>query len=282
MNLKSHYKIIISIIIVIILLSSLIIYFYPHNNTYYYNNGKSIDVKYFNGNNYNDYHIKNEYYFASSYFINNNKISYLNSTLINPYYEYGSGNHYFGYNLTINLKNIDNNYIYITTSGDKNNQYIETNVLTNINAKCYYNNGNDVIRINRNDNLTNITFEISSLNLYINNNYYNFTIKVSSGKLYNTFYINLMRESAIYGCVLNEDEPVNNYNNTVYIENMNNSKINTINIVNDYYYYFVKPYTQYKIYSLNNNTLKLIYTLNNTLISTGNSINININESDLS
>ena len=34
--------------------------------------------------------------------------------------------------------------------------------LCDINAKCYYNNGNDVIRINRNDNLTNITFEISS------------------------------------------------------------------------------------------------------------------------
>lgn len=48
LNIKKHYKIIVSILIVIILISSLIIYFYPHNNTKYINNGQEIDVKYFN------------------------------------------------------------------------------------------------------------------------------------------------------------------------------------------------------------------------------------------
>ena len=47
MNLKSHYKIIISIIIIIILFLPVIIYYYPHSNIEYHNNGESINVKYF-------------------------------------------------------------------------------------------------------------------------------------------------------------------------------------------------------------------------------------------
>ena len=44
---------------------------------------------------------------------------------------------------------------------------------------------------------------------------------------------------------------------------MNNSIINPINVRDGYYYYFVQPYTEYKLYSLNstNNTLKLIDTI---------------------
>ena len=36
-------------------------------------------------------------------------------------------------------------------------------------------------------------------------------------------------------------------NTTLYIENMNNSIINPINVRDGYYYYFVNPYTEYKL-----------------------------------
>ena len=88
MNLKSHYKIIISIIIVIILFLPLIIYYYPYNNTEYNNNGESVDVKYF----HNEYSIYacmfNSNYSASSYSTGNSE-SYLNTTLTNPAYVNG-------------------------------------------------------------------------------------------------------------------------------------------------------------------------------------------------
>jgi hypothetical protein len=110
MNIKSHYKIIVSIIIIIILVSSVIIYFYPHNNELYYNNGRSIDVKYFNVGYTFPYNKNN--YSLSSYSINNNKTSYLNSTIINPrVLPYNSLGIYFGINIVNNLKN---KYIYIT------------------------------------------------------------------------------------------------------------------------------------------------------------------------
>ena len=279
MNLKSHYEIIISIIIVIILASSLIIYFYPHNNTYYYNNGKSINVKYFLPNCDQSFPFYNDNYTVSSYYNNGNHYYYLNTTIINPHVLYsGSGHLCLIDGITINT-NVNSTYLYITVIGNDNcivyGSYNGTLVHTSSENKY-------TTRINYSAN-THINMNVIGINNYINNNYYNFTIKVSSGKLYNTFYINLMKESAIYGPIINYTSGQTcNVNTSIYIENMNNSKINTINIVNGYYYYFVKPYTQYKIYSLNNNTLKLIYTLNNTLISTGNSINININESDLS
>ena len=64
----------------------------------------------------------------------------------------------------------------------------------------------------------------------------------------------------------------------MYVENMNNSIINTINIKDGYYYYFVQPDTEYKLYSLNstNNTLKLIDTISNKNITPGNSCEYNI------
>ena len=54
---------------------------------------------------------------------------------------------------------------------------------------------------------------------------------------------------------------------------MNNSIINPINVRDGHYYYFVQPYTEYKLYSLNstNNTLKLIDTISNKNITSGNS-----------
>ena len=113
----------------------------------------------------------------------------------------------------------------------------------------------------------------------IDNKYYNIVITVSIDKyIYDRFYIDAEKESAVYGCVLKNDEPVNNYSSTMYVENMNNSIINTINIKDGYYYYFVQPDTEYKLYSLNstNNTLKLIDTISNKNITPGNSCEYNI------
>ena len=105
----------------------------------------------------------------------------------------------------------------------------------------------------------------------IHNKYYNIVITVSIDKyIYDRFCIDTEKESAVYGCVLKNDEPVNNYSSTMYVENMNNSIINTINIKDGYYYYyFVQPDTEYKLYSLNstNNTLKLIDTISNKNIT---------------
>ena len=64
---------------------------------------------------------------------------------------------------------------------------------------------------------------------------------------------------------------------------MNNSIINTINVRDGYYYYFVQPYTEYKLYSLNstNNTLKLIDTISNKNITSGNSYHYRISSDEL-
>ncbi len=71
MNIKKHYKIIISVIIVIILISSFIVYdMYFKNNINYNNEGKSINVKYFY---LRDVFPNNKYnYNASSNCVNNN------------------------------------------------------------------------------------------------------------------------------------------------------------------------------------------------------------------
>ncbi|HII82894.1 MAG TPA: hypothetical protein HA269_06450, partial [Ferroplasma sp.] len=114
MNLKSHYKIIISIIIVIILFLPLIIYYYPYNNTEYNNNGESVDVKYF----HNEYSIYacmfNSNYSASSYSTGNSE-SYLNTTLTNPAYYQLEGQ--LMSHINISMKNINARYVYITTTG---------------------------------------------------------------------------------------------------------------------------------------------------------------------
>ena len=277
MNLKTHYKIIISIIIVIILLSSLIIYYYPHHNTVYHNNGESVDVKYF----HNEYplYIFNSNYSASSYSLGNRE-SYLNTTLTHLNYisspptSAGIGSH-----INISMKNINTRYVYITTTGDYGNQYVEiTPMGGTFPVKCKIEGNKYIATFGSLDNLHGIRIDFQDTNFYWHNANYNFTLTVSAGKLHNTFNIHAEKESAIYGCVLKNDEPVNNYSSTMYVENMNNSIINTINVRDGYYYYFVQPYTEYKLYSLNstNNTLKLIDTISNKNITAGNSDQYNI------
>ena len=272
MNLKSHYKIIISIIIIIILVSSLIIYFYPHNNTYYYNNGKNIEIKYFNNmdriNNY-FYNTFNNYSLSSDS-IDNNKISYLNSTLINPFYYPCNG---FTSYLKINLKNINNNYVYITISDyNHNNLYPH---LVGINNTHTLNNNQTVFKINKNNNLNNICVYIPCFNNYLNDNYYNFTIKISSGKLYNIFYINTLKESAIYGTVgLSNKSQTQDYtmNSTMFVYNDNTGRYNIVNITNGEYYFFTVPRDSYNLYYISNNTLKCFYMNSNKGIVKAGSI----------
>ena len=253
----------------IILFLPLIIYYYPYNNTEYNNNGESVDVKYF----HNEYSIYacmfNSNYSASSYSTGNSE-SYLNTTLTNPAYYQLEGQ--LMSHINISMKNINARYVYITTTGSNNDQYVQiTGTHTPINCKQE---GNKWInKYSSFDNLHSMGINFGIPTSYLHNGNYNFTLTVSAGKLHNTFYINTEKESAIYGSIINSTLCTVHVNTNLYIENMNNSIINPINVRDGYYYYFVQPYTEYKLYSLNstNNTLKLIDTISNKNITSGNS-----------
>ncbi|WP_290704349.1 hypothetical protein, partial [Ferroplasma sp. Type II] len=230
MTLKSHYKIIISIIIVIILLSSLIIYYYPHNNTVYNNNGESVDVKYFSVGYTFPYSKHN--YSLSSHFTSGNRESYLNSTIINPVvlpYNCGS----VEFNMNISTHNVNDKYVYVTIIG----KHVGFNPFTN-QSYCKITSGEQIVKLKNSNRI----YECLSSDYVDRNtvgNYYNFTLTVSTGKLHNTFYIHAEKESAIYGSIINNTTGNTvKVNTTLYIENMNNSIINTINVRDGHYYYF--------------------------------------------
>ena len=275
MNLKSHYKIIISIIIVIILLSSFIIYYYPHHNTVYHNNGESVDVKYFSVGYTFPYHKHN--YSLSSHFNSGNVESYLNSTIIDPVvlpYHYGC----VDLNMNISTHNVNDRYIYVTIIG----RHVRFVSFTNYSC-CKITSGEQIVKLKNSNSIYEC---VSSGGVDRNSvgNYYNFTLTISAGKLHNTFYFHTEKESAIYGCVQNHSTGNTvKVNTTLYIENMNNSIIHTINVRDGHYYYFVQPYTEYKLYSLNstNNTLKLIDTISNKNITSGNSYHYRIFSDEL-
>ena len=256
MNLKSHYKIIISIIIVIILLSSFIIYYYPHHNTVYHNNGESVDVKYF----HNEYplYIFNANYSASSYSIGNRE-SYLNTTLTDLNYvsspptSAGIDSH-----INISMKNINTKYVYITTTGDYGNQYVEiTPMGGTFPVKCKIEGNKYIATFSSLDNLHGIQIEFQDTNLYWHNANYNFTLTISAGKLYNTFNVHAEKESAIYGIVNGTGETGASYgfNDTFMVYDLNNSNFYTVNVHNGYYYFFTIPCNKYEFYSYYNNTL---------------------------
>ena len=216
MNLKSHYKMIISIIIVIILLSSLIVY---------YNDARS---------NPRTYYSPTDYQYNLKYFDDGNAFPInANRTFSHEITSFGIYNN-MEVNLTSNI--ISPGACIHTLSGGQFFACLGVNVTGHIPG-------------------------ITSIN-------------VSAGKLYNTFNIHAEKESAIYGSIQNYSTGNTvHVNTTLYIENMNNSIINPINVRDGYYYYFVQPYTEYKLYSLNstNNTLKLIDTISNKNITSGNS-----------
>ena len=264
----------------IILFLPLIIYYYPYSSTEYNNNGDSVDVKYF----HNEYSIYacmfNSNYSASSYSTGNRE-SYLNTTLTNPAYYQLEGQ--LMSHISISMKNINTRYVYITTTGSNNNQYVQiTGTHTPINCKQE---GNKWInKYSSFENLHSMGINFGIPSFYLHNGNYNFTLTISAGKLDNTFNIHAEKESAIYGSIQNYSTGnIVNVNTTLYIENMNNSIINPINVRDGYYYYFVQPYTEYKLYSLNstNNTLKLIDTISNKNITSGNSYHYRIFSDEL-
>ncbi|WMT51151.1 MAG: hypothetical protein RE471_09255 [Ferroplasma sp.] len=269
MNLKSHYKMIIAIIIVVILVSSLSIYFYPHNDTEYYNNGKSVDVRYFSGEEYR-YHINNRYY-VSSHSINKNKVSYLNSTMINLFYiDLSYGNYEcLLFNMDIHISGLNSKYIYVTADGSNNSQYLK--ICENIhtyNATCYgpSDYGKSIMKIPTNQSLNNLGFQVTGINTDALNGKYNFTVKVSAGKLYNVFYIDTVRESAVYGFV-NETGTTGadqGLNSEFFAYDLNSSMLYNINITNGYYYLFTVPGNKYEFYSYYNNTMNRIFINNST------------------
>jgi hypothetical protein len=245
---------IIAIIIVIVLVSSLVIYFYP-NNTEYYNNGKSVNVRYFNCESYR--YCRDSNYSVSSYSIHGNKISYLNSTMMDVFYADVAGGHEFTFTMDMHIKGINPKYVYVTVTGDNNTQYLETNDLADPNTTSYETSSDSsVVRINATENMNGYEFSISDMNDYVRNGVYNFTVKVSAGKLYDMFYIDTVEESAVYGCILNHDEPVKNYNFMIYAEDMDDKDIFNINIMNDSYYLFTNRNTNYSFYYMDNGTLK--------------------------
>ena len=274
MNLKSHYKIIISIIIVVVLISSAVIYFYPHNDTQYYNNGKSITLKYFNND--NTQLIPNHYHISSYY--NDGNLYYLNATVAPLAYN-GTGvtsTACVPVNLSTNL--IDTRYVYVTVTGTDNCIIYG---MYNGTVKQTTSGEHFTARLDYKSNMSFIV-KVIGIHRYLSGNYYNFTVKVSAGKLYDMFYIDTVEESAVYGSIINYTTGETVHINTdMYIEDMNNSVINTVNITDGYYYYFVNPYTAYNLYSMDNNTLKLIRTISSSAIPSGGSYHCRIYSDEL-
>ena len=196
----------------------------------------------------------NSNYSASSYSLGNRE-SYLNTTLTNPAY-YQLEEHLISH-INISMKNIDARYVYITTTGGNNNQYVQiTGTHTPINCKQE---GNKWInKYSSFDNLHSMGINFVIPNFYLHNGNYNFTLTVSAGKLHNTFNIHTEKESAIYGYMSYNDspEPDKNINCTLFTFDSNNSRYYNVNIKDGYYYFFVNDNSNYSFYYLNNSTLK--------------------------
>ncbi len=287
MNLKSHYKIIISIIIVIILFLPLIIYYYPYNNTEYNNNGESINVKYF----HNEYSIYacmfNSNYSASSYSLGNSE-SYLNTTLTNPAYYQLEG--CLMSHINISMKNIDARYVYIATTGDNNNQYVQITG-THLPINCKQEGNKWINKYSSFDNLHSMGINFVIPNFYLHNGNYNFTLTVSAGKLHNTFNIHTEKESAIYGTVGSKprcSDGNHNYdtslNSNVYIKSVNSGNFYKVPIKNGNYLFFAKPNTKYELFYRSGSNFEKFKDNSNSIISyidsknPGQSTSINLYE----
>jgi len=262
MDIKKHYKILITILIVIILTSTFIVYdITAKKNINYNDNIKEIDLKYFNNLGEWEYRLHNlRNYTISSNYITNNKISYLNSTIVKPYIFSGGCNiYYINYGINIHLKNVNNKYIYLIIKS----QSIPHGIFTN-NSK--------IIKTINNDNLHTYKLKIinDNKNITIKNRVFipfyndcNVSIKIElNNNFYNLFNINTIKETAIYGCVGESNtsqvrDP--DLNSSFFIENNDTKNFHIVDIRNGYFYFFAKPDTTYKLYYLKNNTLTEFY-----------------------
>jgi len=268
MDIKKHYKIIIAILIVIILISTFIIYdITAKKNINYNNNVDKINVKYFNVG-YTFPYIKNNYSISSNY-INNNKISYLNSTIIYPRV-LPYVNSFITFGVNIHLNNVNSKYLYLDIKSKTYPEWYQTCLsnLTFINSK-YINNVCEIkYKINGNNMIINDINILHINNYIVNNKYYNTSIKIELNKnFYNLFNINTIRETAIYGKVLTDNV------SSIFIENNNTHNFHIVNIRNGYFYFLAKPYTEYKMYYLHNNSLNKFYYIHNGNMSKLNYLN---------
>ena len=273
MTLKSHYKIIISIIIVIILLSSFTVYYndaISNPRTYYSPTDYQYNLKYFDDGNAFPINANRTFsHEITSFGIYNNMEVNLTSKVISPdaCIHVFSGGQFFaclGVDVTGHIPGITS----INVSALQYNNKVPCIQIDNVT-------GRENPAIVKNASME-YYYCITSNELdhnIIDNKYYNIVITVSIDKyIYDRFCIDTEKESAIYGSIINNTTGNTvQVNTTLYIENMNNSIINPINVRDGYYYYFVNPYTEYKLYLLNNNTLKLIDTISNKNITSGNS-----------
>lgn len=277
-DIKKHYKILIAILIVIILISSFIVYDITRNNVTYNNNGEPIDVKYFSVG-YTFPYITNNYT-ASSYYVNHNKLSYMNSTIIQPrVLPYGYGCICFGIN--IHLKNVNNKYIYvdIISQAEPSTFNPSLNNATEIHSSYISGVCHVKYRINGN-NISIPSITIRNIDKYIHNNYYNISVSISlNNNFYNTFDISGIKETAIYGTVQNTSSlSIDKINTSLLIENINNSNYKTMHVINGYFYCFLKPDTEYKLY---NSNLTYIYTIDASNLTAGHSFNFEIPSSSI-
>ncbi|ARD85294.1 hypothetical protein FAD_1436 [Ferroplasma acidiphilum] len=271
---KKHFKIFIAILIVIILISSFIVYDITRNNVTYNNNGEPIDVKYFSVG-YTFPYITNNYT-ASSYYVNHNKLSYMNSTIIQPrVLPYGYGCICFGIN--IHLKNVNNKYIYvdIISQAEPSTFNPSLNNATEIHSSYISGVCHVKYRINGN-NISIPSITIRNIDKYIHNNYYNISVSISlNNNFYNTFDISGIKETAIYGSVGQSNtsqvrDP--NLTSSLYIENNNTHNFHIVSIRDGYFYFFAQPDTTYKLYYMDNGKLHEFYHISNNKITGLNSI----------
>jgi len=222
LNIKKHYKILIAILIVIILISSFVVYDITPKKINYSNNGEPIDVKYFSVG-YTFPYITNNYTASSSY-SSHNKLSYMNSTIIQPRVNpYTSGSLCFGIN--IHLKNINNKYIYVDIASPAQPSVFDLSLNNATEIHASYTDGICHVKYKINGNNISISgITIRHINNFVHNYYYNISVRVSlSNNLYNTFYISTIKETTIYGKILNTHGQLYNVNTTLLIENTNNS-----------------------------------------------------------
>ena len=265
MNLKSHYKIIISIIIVIILLSSFIIYYNDARNnprTYYSPTDYRYNLKYFDEG--NAFPMNNNRTFSheiTSFGIYNNMEVNLTSKVISPgvcIHTLSDGQFFacMGVNVTGHIPGMTS----INVSALQHNNKVPCIHINNMTGRVYP-------PIPKNESME-YYYRITSNELnhnFIHNKYYNIVITVSIDKyIYDRFCINTEKESAIYGTVGlkpgcsdgNHNYNVS-YNSTMFVYNINTSSFKIVNIQNGQFYFFTNPGDWYKIYYLNGENLSM-------------------------
>lgn len=277
-KIKSHYKIFAILLAVIIIISSLAVYdITSEKKLDYNNNGEKIDVGYLDAL---VHYIKHDYK-VSSYYSVNNRISYLNSTIIKPYIVPDGGMLELGFGLNTYLGNINAKYLQIYFKNVPSSPVLLSNVTNGKLIKATYLN-NNICEWKIKTTSNNLTISSISISNIIDVSTYISIKVVLNNNCYNLFYISAVKETGVRGCILNRTTPDRQVNTTLLIENMNNSTYKIMPVLNGYFYSFLEPHTEYKLYSIENNyTLKLIFTIDASNLTAGESFELNPEYSEL-